>query len=382
MKIETKKHIEPKPRVQIVSPGRINLIGEHTDYNNGYVLPAAIDKCIFFKIEKNGSKFNCTITSDHYPDALSVDLRAIKKSEITWENYILGVLDELLKGGKGIEGFDCMIKSELPIGSGLSSSAALECGLTSGLNELFQLGMTKEEIALLSQAAEHNFVGTKCGIMDQFASVFGKQDHVIRLDCKSRKYKYISAELDPYAIILLNSNVAHQLASSEYNTRRLECEKGVAIIRENFPNVESLRDVDLDMLEYCSWFLDDVVFNRCSFVLAENKRVLAAANALKKCDLVKLGSLLYQSHEGLRDLYDVSCAELDFLVEYSKRYKEVLGARLMGGGFGGCTLNLVHKDAVTNYLIDISQAYFDRFNIELTPIEIALENGTKIKTSQ
>ena len=214
-------------KVIVDSPGRINIIGEHTDYNLGYVLPTAIDKRIRFTLERNNTDTQCEIRSKGYEKALFVDLKHIAPSNTQWENYILGVLYEIYIRSKALKGFQCTIESDLPVGSGVSSSAALECGLAFGLNELFDLGLSKHEIVALSRDAEHNYVGTKCGIMDQFASVMSKKDHVILLDCKSMEHTYVPFAIAPYKLVLLNSNVSHSLASSEYNTRRKECEEGV-----------------------------------------------------------------------------------------------------------------------------------------------------------
>ena len=365
-------------KVIVDSPGRINIIGEHTDYNLGYVLPTAIDKRIRFTLERNNTDTQCEIRSKGYEKALVVDLKHIAPSNIQWENYILGVLYEIYKRSQELKGFQCTIESDLPVGSGVSSSAALECGLAFGLNELFDLGLSKHEIVALSRDAEHNYVGTKCGIMDQFASVMSKKDHVILLDCKSMEHTYVPFAIAPYKLVLLNSNVSHSLASSEYNTRRKECEEGVAILQKKYPSVASLRDANLKMIETCKTALSPKVLDRCTYVVEENNRVLDAVEALKKDDLKTLGALMYQTHEGLRTLYEVSCRELDFLVDFSKNIAEVLGARVMGGGFGGCTINLVHEDAADAFIKSTSEAYEKEFNIKLTSFEGHPSAGTTL----
>ena len=233
----------------VESPGRINLIGEHTDYNNGFVLPTAIDKKIEFRFKKNNTNNSCTVYSQNFDNYLQFNLGDIQKSKNGWENYILGVLFELQKKTKKIKGFDCIINSKLPMGSGLSSSAALECGLAVGLNELFALNLSREELIIASRDAEHSFVGTKCGIMDQYASAMSKEGHVILLDCDTLSPKWIPFELGEYRLLLLNTNVTHKLAESEYNTRRTESEQGLAIIQEKNPEVKSLRDVTIDLLD-------------------------------------------------------------------------------------------------------------------------------------
>ena len=365
-------------KVIVSSPGRINIIGEHTDYNLGYVLPTSIDKRIRFTLKKNNTDTQCEIRSRGYEKALVVDLKHISPSNTQWENYILGVLYEIYKRNKELKGFQCTIESDLPVGSGVSSSAALECGLAFGLNELFDLGLSKLDIVTLSRDAEHNYVGTKCGIMDQFASVMGKKDHVILLDCKSMDYTYVPFFIAPFKLVLLNSNVAHSLADSEYNTRRNECEEGVSILQKKYPFIASLRDVNLDMIESCKMAMSLKVLNRCTYVVQENERVLDAVKALEKGDLKTLGSLMYQTHEGLRNLYEVSCPELDFLVDFSINVDGVLGSRLMGGGFGGCTLNLVHEDMADAFILSVSEAYEKEFHIKLTSFEGLPDMGTTL----
>ena len=362
--------------VIIESPGRINIIGEHTDYNNGFVLPTAIDKKIRFKFKKNDNLHHCNVYSKNLEADFNIDLNSIKRSENHWENYILGVIYEIQKITDKLEGFDCVLESDIPIGSGISSSAALECGFAFGLNELFNLKISKKTIIELSQRAEHNFVGTKCGIMDQFASVMSKKNHVILLDCKSLDYEYVPIKIEPYKLLLLNTNVSHNLASSEYNTRRMECEKGVEIIRKKHKNVSSLRDVSIEMLSEFKMEMPSKVMNRCRYVIEENNRVLQAVEALKNNQLNILGDLMYKTHEGLKNLYEVSCPELDFLVDFSKDDKEIIGARMMGGGFGGCTLNIIHSEHIKDFIAKVSQAYLNKFNKKLTAFEAMPSVGT------
>ncbi len=368
-----------EPELTVASPGRINIIGEHADYNMGYVLPTAIEKKITFKFQRNNSDRICNVYSKGYDTGFQIDLGTIAPSTIEWENYILGVLHEISLITHKVRGFNCTIESYLPIGSGVSSSAALECGLAYGLNELFDLGLSKMEIVKLSQRAEHSYVGTKCGIMDQFASVMSKAGNVILLDCESLEYQYIPIDLAPYKILMLNTNVSHNLASGEYNTRRAECELGVSLLKKCHPEVGSLRHATEAMLMDHKQVMGDKVFNRCLYVVQEKARVLAAVEALKANDLGKLGGLLYQTHDGLSNLYEVSCPELDFLVEFSKTWDAVLGARMMGGGFGGCTINLVHRDSVEDYIQKASKAYNEKFNIELTAFEALPSEGTSVK---
>lgn len=364
------------PELTVESPGRINLIGEHTDYNMGYVLPTAIEKKIIFKFQQNDSPNICRVYSQTYDTGFELDLNNIVQSEVEWENYILGVLNEISKRSDKLRGFDCTIESNLPTGSGLSSSAALECGLAFGLNEIFDLGLSKMEMVKLSQIAEHTYVGTQCGIMDQFASVMSEEGHVLLLDCRSLEYRPIPINFQPYKLILLNTKVSHNLATSEYNTRKMECERGVALIKKGFPEVQSLRDVTLAMLDAATENMTKTVYNRCAFIIAENERVQKTATALISNDLKLVGQLLYEAHNGISLLYEVSCPESDFLVEFSKENPSVLGARQTGGGFGGCTLNIVHEDAVDDFTAMATKAYKEKFNIELEHFEVRPSRGT------
>lgn len=375
-----------KPEFIVASPGRINLIGEHTDYNMGYVLPTAIENKITFKLQKNGSPSVCNIFTLGYDKGFTLNLNTIAKSDVEWENYVLGVLNEIskitalstsFKTGR-LAGFDCTIESNLPLGSGLSSSAAMECGLAYALNEMFNLELSNQTIVELAQRAEHTYVGTQCGIMDQFASVMSKEGHVILLDCQSLEHQYVPMNIHPYKIIMLNTKVSHNLASSEYNTRKKECEKGVAIIKEKHPNIKSLRDVTRPMLELAKAQMNQTVYNRCSFIIDENIRVLKMVRALRENNLELIGNLLYEAHSGISQLYEVSCPESDFLVDFSKTNPNVLGARQTGGGFGGCTLNIVHKDAVNEFIENASIAYKKAFNIDLEAFEVKPSGGTSI----
>ncbi len=366
------------PELIIESPGRINLIGEHTDYNLGYVFPTAIEKHITLSFQKNGSKNECNFFSKGADVGFQADLKEISRSSVPWENYLLGVLFEITKRSNQIRGFDCVLESNLPQGSGLSSSAALECGLAFGLNELFSLGLAKMDLVKLSQIAEHNYVGTQCGIMDQFASVMSETGHGILLDCNSLRYDLIPIQFEPYKIILLNTGVSHDLATSEYNVRKLECEEGVSVIRQTHANINSLRDVTSTVLMANKTKMREVVYKRCSFILQENARVLKMADALKLGDLKTAGELLYEAHSGISELYEVSCKESDFLVAFSKNYSGVLGARQTGGGFGGCTLNIVHRDLVAKFIHEASDAYQRQFGIDLTAFEVTPSTGTSI----
>ena len=368
-----------KPSIKVASPGRINLIGEHTDYNNGFVMPTAIDKKIYFEFKENGTDSTCRVYSATYNAYLEFDLNELSISEKSWENYVLGVTNEIKVLGKSLKGFDCIIKSDLSTGAGISSSAALECGFASGLNALFDLGLSKVEITQLSQKAEHNFVGNKCGIMDQYASVMSKQDHIILLDCESLHAEYIPADFKSCKLLLLNTNVSHNLADSEYNTRRQECEAAVEVIQKKYPEVKSLRDVNLEMLEEFKSQLEGKQYQRARYVIEENERVINATTAIKAGELNKFGGLMYGSHDGLQYNYEVSCPELDFLVEFSRDKDYIYGSRMMGGGFGGCTINLIEADKIDEYVAEAADAYFKKFDIKLDTIAVSPSEGTIVE---
>lgn len=359
------------------APGRINIIGEHVDYNKGFVLPTAIDKKIRFKFRKTGSH-HCTIYSENVDASFNVDLASVKPSEQQWHNYLLGVVNEIMQLTPKLHGFECSFSSDIPVGSGVSSSAALTTGFAVGLNTLFKLDLSKLDIVALSQRAEHHYVGTKCGIMDQFASVMSKKDQVVLLDCNSLGYTYIPMQIAPYKLLLLNTNVSHNLASGGYNTRRSECEQGVAILQRKNPQVTSLREVSLAMLEAAKSDLPPIVYKRCRYVVDEIARVLKAVDALNASNLPGLGQLMYETHAGLQHGYEVSCAELDFLVEFSKSQDQILGARMMGGGFGGCTINLIHEDILEDFRREVSDAYEQKFNLKLSSFVVSPSAGTTI----
>lgn len=361
----------------ICSPGRVNLIGEHTDYNEGFVLPAAINKEIFFAVAKNNLNhsrlyaYDLQESVDFAPDSFS-------KSEKGWANYILGVVDQLQRLGLHIGGFDCIFGGNIPQGAGMSSSAALECGVATALNHVFNLSLDKTEIAKLSQKAENNFVGVQCGIMDQFANVFGRKNHVIKLDCRSLAYEYFPLEIEGYKIVLFDTNVSHSLASSEYNVRRQQCEEGIRMLQQQGMEVKSLRDVTLDMLTQYQSVLEELIFRRCWYVVEENKRVEEACHFLKQDDLLSFGKKMYESHEGLSCQYEVSCPELDFLVAQTRDNDQVLGARMMGGGFGGCSINLVKESAVASLTNEMQQAYQKQFDRALKVYVGDIVDGTKV----
>lgn len=347
------------------APGRVNIIGEHTDYNNGFVLPAAIDKAIYVAVSKRDDEQIQLISLD-FQDNFETTVQPFHPVEKQWVNYILGVAAQMQKAGHEMDGFNMMIAGDVPLGAGLSSSAAVECSVAVALNDLFQFGIERKTLTFMAQKAEHEFAGVQCGIMDQFASMYGKKDHVIKLDCRSLDYQYEPLRLGDYKIVLLNTNVKHSLASSEYNTRRQECAYGVELLQKNGMNVSSLRDADLQILDNYVKPVDEVIYRRCKYVVEENQRLLATCRALESGDLQRAGQLMYASHEGLKNEYEVSCPELDFLVNAVKENPSVAGARMMGGGFGGCTINLVKADAMDSLIQNLSRTYRDTMNLDLT----------------
>ena len=359
------------------SPGRVNIIGEHTDYNHGFVLPAAIDKAVYVAVSARDDN-RIRLYSGEFDKRFETSVDALKPTEEVWPNYILGVAAQLLKRGYPIKGFDLAIDGDVPIGSGLSSSAAVECATAFALNELFGLKISKMDLAFIGQKAEHEFAGVMCGIMDQFASVFGKKDHAIKLDCQSLDYEYVPLKLEGYKILLLNTNVKHSLGSSEYNTRRSQCEQGVAWVKEHRPQVNSLRNVTMTMLHDYVQPKDKLIYKRCKYVVEEIQRLLGGCEDLRRGDLRSLGEKMFQTHDGLSKEYEVSCEELDFLVDAVRSNTNVLGARMMGGGFGGCTINIVKEEAVENLISELSSSYQKNMNKELTSYVAQIEDGTSI----
>jgi galactokinase len=357
------------------SPGRVNLIGEHTDYNQGFVLPAAIDKAIFLAIGPRQDK-EIRLYSIDVDQTFACTLDLPEPTIEHWPNYLLGVVQQLQQLGHPPGGFNCVFAGDIPIGSGMSSSAALECATAFALNELFHLDVDKLTMVRLSQRAENVFVGLQCGIMDQFASMFGRHGQVIRLDCQNLDYAYFPFDFSGIRIVLLDSNVKHSLASTEYNTRRRQCEEGVRLVRQHHPEVHSLRDVTFEMLDRYVAPVDKLIDRRCRFIVGENARLLAATRDLQNGDLAAFGRKLFETHAGLSREYEVSCEELDFLVDQVKDDPAVIGARMMGGGFGGCTINLVKEDAIDAIVTRITPVYRQAMKKELKVYVAQIEDGT------
>ncbi len=369
-----KEKFSPEPKL-FFSPGRINLIGEHVDYNDGFVMPAAIDKGIFFAIAPNGTN-TVRVYSADMDDSLEVLLNNIEKAT-GWKNYILGVIDQLQKRNYAIQGFDVAFGGFLPVGAGLSSSAAVECGLAFALSHIFNLGISRIDITLICQKAEHTFPGVQCGIMDQFASVMGKKDHVLLLDCNTLQYETLPLSTEEYAVVLINSLVHHSLDGGEYNVRRRESENGLKLLKQKYPSAKTFRDVTPQQVEETvSEFETEEEYKRCLYVTEEITRTKKAAELLKAHNITAFGQLMFKTHDGLSRLYNVSCEELDFLVEQAKQHPEIIGARMMGGGFGGCTINLIKKESVDKITSGIVTLYRQQYGIEAEVYVMNLADGT------
>ncbi|GHB46205.1 galactokinase [Mongoliitalea lutea] len=364
------------PQVIAHAPGRVNLIGDHTDYNQGFVLPAAIDLGITMAVSKNGLR-TCQLIAVDLNDSIQISLdESLKPVEKSWANYIIGVMAGLQAKGVVLEGFNAVFGGNIPVGSGLSSSAALECSTTYALAKLFSCKLNQDEVIRIAREAEHNFAGVKCGVMDQFASVMGSEGHAIQLDCRSLDYQYLPLSLGNAGLVLINTKVSHSLGDSQYNQRRKECEQGVAILQQAYPEVTSLRDVNLEMLETVK--LPSVIYQRCRYVVEENLRVEKAAELLQAGQLKALGELMYQSHEGLSKLYQVSCDELDHLVTQASRLEAIWGSRMMGGGFGGCTINLIAQEYMEDTLSKLREFYMATFGIEPEIYPVKTANGARV----
>jgi galactokinase len=342
------------------SPGRVNLIGEHTDYNEGFVLPAAVDRAIYFAV---GPAPGTTVEmrAVDLEESYSFDLSRIEPSDRRWPNYLLGVVGQLQKEGAKVGAFRCAFGGDVAIGSGMSSSAAIEAGLAYALNSVFDLGFDPLDLVRLAQKAENEFVGVRCGIMDQFANIFGRAKSVLKLDCRSLDYAYYPFERPDLRVVLCDTQIKRELATSEYNVRRRQCETGVRALARHDPALGSLRDVSLELLAAHRDELDPVVYRRCDYVVRENGRVEEACSDLERGDFAAFGRRMFASHEGLRNDYEVSCRELDVLVEAAAGVGGLFGARMMGAGFGGCTINLIEAGAVGALEEAATKAFRDAF---------------------
>lgn len=338
------------------APGRVNLIGEHTDYNEGFVMPVAIDFSTFVALGQRDDSL-LKIHSDTFKEDANSDLsKPPKRGRKHWSDYPIGVAVKLQEAGYKISGANVFVYGEVPLGSGLSSSAAIEVSTGLGLLDISAQKIDRLQLAKICQKAENEFVGARTGLMDQFIACFGKAGSAVMLDCRSLESQALPIP-DEVKLVVCNTMVKHELASNEYNTRRKECEEGVRILSRQLPHVQSLRDVSVEDVRKFKDELGEIVFKRCRHVTTENDRVRAAAEALQQRDLKKFGQLMYRSHESLRDDYEVSCRELDLMVELAAQIKGVFGARMTGGGFGGCTVNLVAESAVNEFTRTIKAGY-------------------------
>ena len=361
--------------VVYTSPGRINLIGEHTDYNGGYVFPGAIDKGIYAVIRLNGTDKVRAYSIDK-EDYREFGLKEEDCPNMHWANYIFGVCREIQKRGYSIGGFDTVFFGNVPIGAGMSSSAALESTYAFALNELFNLNIDKFELARIGQATEHNYVGVKCGIMDQFASLFGKAGHLMRLNCATMEFEYFPFNPKGYKVVLLDTVVKHELASSAYNRRRESCENACAHIAAKHPEVKYLSDATMAMLNEIDVEIPAEDYMRAEYVIGEKQRVLDVCDALEKGDYETVGDRMFGTHYGMSKLYEVSCEELDFLNDIAKECG-VTGSRVMGGGFGGCTINLVKEDLYDAFIATAKQKFATKFGHEPKVYDVVISDGAR-----
>ncbi|HEY8388296.1 MAG TPA: galactokinase [Parasegetibacter sp.] len=359
-----------------IAPGRVNLIGEHTDYNDGFVLPASVNKYVRIGVAENNTD-TVRAFALNYNEEKSFPVASPEPSG-DWSTYLKGVVALLQEKTNAIRGVDILIESDVPVGAGMSSSAALCSALALALNELFQLKLNQLEQALIGQQTEHRFAGVKCGIMDQFASLHGKANSVIKLDCRDMSWEYFPFSFSDYSIVLINSMVSHSLASSEYNIRRAQCEEGVSLLRKFFPDISSLRDLSNSQVVQHKNDLPPLIFKRCSYVTAENERVTEACTALLNGDLSRFGKLVIESHRGLSEEYEVSCRELDFLAHHAISLPGVAGSRMMGGGFGGCTINLVQEKYVEPFVSAMKATFHKEFGIDPDHYVMKIEDGARI----
>ena len=356
--------------ILFASPGRINLIGEHTDYNGGFVFPGAVDKGIVAAIKLNGTDKVRAYALD-LGESAEFGLNEADKPAQSWACYIFGVCREVQKRGGKIGGFDTVFAGDVPLGAGMSSSAALESTYAFALNDLYSLGIDKFELAKIGQSTEHNYCGVNCGIMDQFASVHGKKDHLMRLDCRSGEFEYFPFKLDGYKLVLVDSRVKHELVDSPYNKRRESCERVAKTL-----GVETLRDADMDMLNAAKDKISHEDYMRAEYVIGEKQRVLDVCDALLKGDYETVGDRMYKTHEGMSKLYEVSCEELDYLNDVAKECG-VTGSRIMGGGFGGCTINLVKDDLYEPFIETVTEKFLSKYGHKPQIYPVIVSDGAR-----
>ncbi len=370
------KHFDGTTGSVYAAPGRINLIGEHTDYNGGFVFPGAIDKGMMLELKPNGTDKVRAYSID-LKDYVEFGLNEEDAPRTSWARYIFGICREMIKRGVKVEGFNTAFSGNVPLGAGMSSSAALESAYAFALNDTFGNNqIDKFELAKVGQATEHNYVGVKCGIMDQFASVFGKKEHLMRLDCRSLEHQYFPFKPEGYKLVLVDSVVKHELASSAYNKRRQSCENAVAAIQKRHPHVEFLRDADMTMLQEVAQEISEEDFMRAQYVIEEIQRVLDVCDALERGDYETVGQKMYETHHGLSKLYEVSCEELDYLNECAYLHG-VTGSRIMGGGFGGCTINLVKNELYDLFIREATKGFEEKFGRKPKVYDVTISEGAR-----
>ena len=373
------KHFDGKTGNVYTSPGRINLIGEHTDYNGGFVFPGAVGKGIVAEMRVNGTDDIIMAYAIDLKDRVDFHLNDLEGPKASWARYIYGIAKEMQKLGVPVKGFNVAFAGDVPLGAGMSSSAAMESCFACGLNDLFgENKVEKWDIVLAGQATEHNYCGVNCGIMDQFASVFGQEGKLMRLDCRSREFEYFPFDPKGYRLVLINSCVKHELAGSPYNDRRNSCENVVRHIAAKHPEgkFETLRDCTWEQLEEVRAEVGEEDYKRAHFVLGEKDRVLAVCDALVAGDYETVGQKMYETHEGLSKEYEVSCEELDFLNDVA-RENGVTGSRIMGGGFGGCTINLVKDELYDQFIADAKAKYTAKYNREPKVYDVVISDGSR-----
>lgn len=380
IKSEFQKVSDKEPEI-FQSPGRVNLIGDHTDYNMGLALPAAIDRYAQMAIQFNGTD-TCHIYALDIAQTYSFQLSCpeINKNDI-WSNYFIGVTSLMQQAGAQFTGFDCVFSSDIPMGAGLSSSAAICCCLAYALNKMSNAGLTHQELILLAQKTEHDFVGLQCGTMDQMASLMGRQGQVLKIDFRENSVDYSPVDLGNFSLVLVNSGVKHSLASSGYNDRKNDCERVVKLIGQRYEQVDTVRDVSKDLLVEFAEELGSLA-RRVEFVIEENDRVNEGCKALARGDQEAFGALMYASHEGLSSKYEVSCEETDFLVDFTRELDYVVGSRMMGGGFGGCTINLLKTDRLEEFTEQVAKAYEVAFGKKPEIVPVNVVDGTADLTNK
>lgn len=358
------------------APARINLIGEHVDYQEGFVFPAAIEQGIWVAYQRN-QKSIFRLYSVNFDEEFAFSPQEFSPKKGHWANYAMGMVSQFHQAGFYPEGFDLAFGGNIP-GSGLSSSAAISIAIGTAISSLFGFSIPKKSLVLYAQKSEHLFAGVNCGIMDPYASAFGVKGHALLLDCRNATHQEVKADFGDYSLVLVNSKVNHSLADSAYNKRREACEKSIRILKPTFPEIKTLRDISVSELEIIESILPDNLFPKAKHVITEIQRVFDAVDALKRKDLKQFGTLLNESHASLSQDYEVSCEELDFLATQAQKLPQVLGARMMGGGFGGATLNLVQTEYLEEFQSEIEESYFKKFKIFSDFIPVKIGDGTKV----